>query len=258
MSDPDKISFWVEGRPFDGRRGDSLIDALRSHGFSVPSLCHTKGLKPYGACRICLVEIDDKGHRKLTTACNTPLQDGLEVFLDTEKVNRNRKRVLELLLAMAPGSQELRSLAGNYGVEKSRLMTNDSSDNCILCGLCVRVCREGARASAISISGRGLNKTLNREPFDEFPADCIACGACAYVCPTDAISMEGPAVSRLKDKWGQVRPCRFSLMGLAPGSLCENDYQCKNCEVDQNMIDRAAGRHPVFLLLEQKITEVKK
>ncbi len=244
----DRVRFQVGERACTGHRGESLLDALGRAGFEVPSLCHLPGLSPYGACRLCLVEIEKGNRRSLITSCNYPVLDGIRVLLDTEKVQRHRRMVLELLLSMAPDSSRLRALARQYGVVETRLAGRTSADGCILCGLCVRVCREAVRAGALGMAGRGATKTLARRPFGEFPDDCIGCGACAFVCPTGAVSMEPEAVARLRARWGEERPCRYSLMGLAPGSVCENDYQCRRCEVDQGMVDRAGGRHPAFLL----------
>ena len=234
----------------EARAGESLLDALREHGFEVPSLCHLKGLSPYGACRLCLVEVQQGKKRRLTTSCNFPVMEGIAVHLDTERVSKNRRMVIELLSSMAPKSQRLSDLARTYGVSTTRLDPRQNADDCILCGLCTRVCSQGARAEALALAGRGRGKHLAREPFDEFPESCIGCGACAWVCPTGAISMEDRAVARMKDRWGAQRPCRYALMGLAPGSVCENNYDCARCEVDQSMVARAGGRHPIMLMLE--------
>lgn len=244
------IRFQVDGRSCSGRRGESLLDALRRNGFEVPSLCHLPGLPPAGACRLCLVEVIRGGRRKLTTSCNYPLIEGLEVELDSERVQRHRRMVLELLLGLAPRSDRLRRLAARYGVEHSRFVRPSDPPDCILCGLCARICRRGARAEALAVAGRGRNKRLAARPFGDFPESCIGCGACAWVCPTGAIEMESEAVARLRSRWGHSRPCRYALLGLLPGTVCENDYDCSRCEVDQRLVDAAGGRHPVTLLLD--------
>jgi len=249
MTPAPAVSFVAQGKPCRGAAGASLLDALRREGFEVPSLCHLKGLTPYGACRVCLVEVQRGRKRLLTTSCNFPLQDGLEVLLDTERVRERRRVVLELLLAMAPGAEAVRALAAQDGVTATRLAARSPASDCILCGLCVRVCREGARAEALCLSARGEQKALGTRPFTEFPPECIGCGACAWVCPTGAVSMEKTAVARLKDRWGSARPCRYALLGLLPGSLCENDYRCASCEIDARLVDRAGGKHPVMLKL---------
>ncbi len=193
------------------------------------------------------MEIEENGRRKLCTSCDYPLRENISVYLDTEKVVRNRRMVFELLLSMAPDSLRIKSLASEYGVSSTNFRSGETTDNCILCGLCVRVCREVVGADALAFVERGGTRKIATRYFGEFPQSCIACGACSHICPTGAISMEEVAVARLKDRWGESRPCRYALMGLTPGARCENDYRCWQCEVDQKMIDRAGGLHPVFL-----------
>lgn len=246
-----RVTLTVDGQACEGRAGESLIEALRRAGHEVPSLCHLAGLSPYGACRLCLVEIIKGGKRRLTTSCNYTVFEGLQVELDSKRVQRSRRAVIGLLLTRAPDSPRLRALAERYGVMAKPLSPRRDPDGCILCGLCVRVCRQGARAEALALSGRGEKKGLARRPYGEFPEACIGCGACAYVCPTDAIAMEAEAVKRLRDRWGAQRPCRYALLSLTPGAVCEHDYHCAGCEVDQRLVDLAGGRHPVFLLLEE-------
>jgi bidirectional [NiFe] hydrogenase diaphorase subunit len=223
VSGSDPVTFEAQGRACRGTRGESLLDALRRCGFEVPSLCHHPGVKPYGACRLCLVEVQKGRRRKLATSCDYPLEEGLQVFLDTQKVVRHRRAVLELLLAMAPGAPRILRLAAEHGIEQTRMEAR-----------------------------RGQRRVLEDRAFGDFPQSCIGCGACAHVCPTGAISMEEIAVARLKERWGERRPCRYALMGLTPGAVCENDYECWRCEVDQRMVDRGRGRHPVFLKREEK------
>jgi predicted molibdopterin-dependent oxidoreductase YjgC len=252
-----EVRFLADGRELAGVRGESLLAALRRAGIQVPSLCFLEKLPAYGACRLCLVEIRRGKKTRLATSCDHPVLEGLEVRTDTEAVVRHRRVVLELLWARAPRVPAIQALAREHGVETGRFeprppAADEAEDRCILCGLCVRVCRVGARAEALALAGRGRGKRLGARPFGELPEACIGCGACAWVCPTGAICMEPEAVSRLRGRWGAERPCRYALLGLATGSVCENDYQCARCEVDQGMIDRAGGRHPIMLLLDRR------
>ncbi len=182
------VTYTVMGREFEAEHGASLLGELRKHGYEVPSLCYHEALSPYGACRLCLVEVKKGKRTKLTTSCNYPVQQGIEVFLDTDKVVRNRKMVLELLLAQSPKApRDLHRLADRYGVKDIRFDLNKDED-CILCGLCTRTCTEAVGADALTFSGRGDQKRLG-PPYTE-ASDCIGCGSCSRICPTGAIAMQ--------------------------------------------------------------------
>ena len=179
------VKYTVMGRGHEAERDANLLVELRKNGYEVPTLCHHAAFSPYGACRLCLVEVQKGKKRKLTTSCNYPVRDGIEVFLDTEKVIKNRKMVLELLLARAPrASSDLRNLAESHGLSGTRFPLNRGKA-CILCGLCVRTCSEGIGANALTFSGRGDQKVLS--PPYWAPDACIGCRSCANVCPTGAI-----------------------------------------------------------------------
>ena len=189
----------------EARTHSSLLRALLDAGFEVPHLCYHEALSDYGACRLCLVEVQ-KGSskpRKLTTACNYPVKDGIEVFLDTDKVRDNRKTVVALLASRCPTNPTLRSLAEDHDVDVTALPYDTEADSCILCGLCERVCREAVGVDAITFSGRGDRKML--EPPYGPPAEaCIGCSSCARICPTGHIRCED--TPRARQIWERVFP----------------------------------------------------
>jgi len=212
-----KVPFQVGGRTCAGSPGESLLEALRRYGYEVPSLCHHEAVSAYGACRLCLVEVGKAGRRRLTTSCNYPVQEGIEVFLDTGKVVRHRRTVLQLLLAMAPGAERVREIARDYGVADTPFK-KDGDNGCILCGLCNRVCREIVGADAIGFASRGLDRKMT-SPYDEENEACIGCGACVYVCPTRCIGMREEENIRRIDRWHRVLPmkaCRKCGRSFAP------------------------------------------
>ncbi len=210
MSHPkkgDKVTFKIEGRTYDGRYGDSLLEQLRKHGYEVPSLCYHEAVSPYGSCRLCLVEVKKGKKQKVTTSCNYPVQEGIEVFVNTEKVRRYRKVVLQLHLSKTPKSKAVRDLAAEYGVMETpyEVQEQDKDNDCVLCGLCSRVCDEIVHVSAISFTGRGQNKRM-QSPYDETAEACIGCGACVYVCPTDCIGLQESDGIRHIEKWHRDLP----------------------------------------------------
>jgi len=184
---PHSVTITVNGRPVDVAIGTTVLEAAREIGVAIPTLCQYAGVSPYGACRVCLVEIETPRGPRLVASCSHPVEDGLVVSTETEGIREARQTILELLLAQAPDSPELVEFAGEFGVETTPFATAEAG-RCIMCGLCVRVCDETMGRSAISIFGRGAGRKVTT-PFDE-PTDlCQACGACAIVCPTGAIDL---------------------------------------------------------------------
>ena len=199
------VKFKIGGKEYEGKYGEGLLDTVRFYGYEVPSLCHHEAVTSYGACRLCLVEVVDKrGRRKITTSCNFPVQAGIDVLLDTPDVRRHRAVVLDLLLAMAPGNPELLELAREHGV-KTRLDGVDDHGDCILCGLCERVCREVVGADAIAMTQRGTDKSMDT-PYSAENEACIACGACVWVCPTKCIGLEEKDGKRTIVRWKRTVP----------------------------------------------------
>lgn len=179
----------INGRRVSVRRGTTLLAAIHEAGFDVPTLCHHDVLEPYGACRLCLVEIFRPGRKtgRVVTSCSYPAEAGLVVETDTPAVVETRREVLDLLLARTPNAPRVRELAAAYGVHRSSYPPDQNRDNCILCGLCVRICAK-LGFNAISAAGRGPEREI-RSPLGQPPMDCVGCGSCARICPTDNIPM---------------------------------------------------------------------
>lgn len=170
----------INGVPVTVETGTTLLEAARFLGFPIPTLCHMEGLKPYGACRLCVVEIVKPQRSSLVTSCTYPAEEGLSVRTATARVVEARKMVLELLLASCPQSKTIQDLASAHGVRRQRF--KQEYEDCILCGRCVHICEEQMMAKAIGFRGRGGSRSIGT-PFDLTSETCRQCGACIYVCP---------------------------------------------------------------------------
>ena len=160
--------------------GTTILEAARFMGFPIPTLCYMEGLSPYGACRICVVEIGVGDKAKLVSSCTYPVEEGLVVRTASSRVIRTRKMILELMLASCPQSKTIQDLASAHGIRQQRF--KQEHEDCILCGLCVRMCEEQMMAKAIGFQGRGQNRAIGT-PFDIRSEVCRLCGGCIYVCP---------------------------------------------------------------------------
>jgi len=183
------ITLKIDGKDVIAKEGMTVLEAARSAGIDIPTLCYHEALEPYGGCRLCTVEIISRGRSRLVTSCTYPVEDGLEVKTRTARVIAARKMLIELLLARAPGAEVIQDLAQEYGVEKTRFKMEKPEELCILCGLCTRFCEEVVGASAITFTNRGIDLEVTVLPEISSEA-CIGCGACAKVCPTGLITCE--------------------------------------------------------------------
>lgn len=179
----------IDGISIEVETESTILDAAHKAGVWIPTLCHHPAVTNVAACRICMVEIDRGDWRQLVTACNYPIRRDTDVYVNSEKAVRARQGVMELLLARAPESKELKELAARMDVKDTPYPTvTESQRNCILCGLCIRVCEEAIGQSAIGFAGRGAERVV-ATPFRMASEDCIACGACAAVCPVGTIQI---------------------------------------------------------------------
>ncbi len=174
------IKLTINGLEVSVEEGTTLLEAARFLGFPIPTLCHMEGLSPYGACRLCVVEIGEGPRSKLVSSCTYPAQEGLKVRTASSRVMRARKMILELLLASCPQSKVVQDLAAQYEIRRQRF--KQEYEDCIMCGLCVRMCEEQMMAKAIGFRGRGENRSVGT-PFDIKSEQCRLCGGCIYVCP---------------------------------------------------------------------------
>ena len=186
-SSSDRVRITLDGRAAEVARGATILEAAREMGVAIPTLCSYRGLSPYGACRVCVVEIDTPGGPRQVASCSHPVEGNLVVRTDTDGVRESRRTVLELLLAQAPDSPKLAEFAAGLGI-RSTPFEAAAEGKCVLCGLCVSVCGGLMGRGAISLFGRGGRRAV-ATAFGEPTDQCQACGACAFVCPTGAIDL---------------------------------------------------------------------
>jgi heterodisulfide reductase subunit A len=202
------ITLTIDDKKVEVEEGSTILQAAEKLDIKIPTLCHHKSLKPYGACRVCLVEVGSEGRSFwLQTSCTYEAADGQIVHTNSERVQNTRKIVLELMLARCPDTPAIVELAKEYGVEETRFPKKN--DDCILCGLCTRICEERMGVGAVSFANRGSHRKVG-VPYDKLSPICIACGACQVVCPTDCIDLADVQENK-------VRPIPSDYdMGMAP------------------------------------------
>ena len=221
---------FINGKAYEMREGETVLTFLKRHlgEKHVPTLCDAPNLEPFGACRVCSVEVARQGNGtpKTVASCHTPIEEGLMIYPDSESVQKLRRNIVELVLTDHPldcltcevnGNCELQDVAAQVGIRKVRYpegkthldrskdlshpyMTSDLS-KCIMCYRCVRACDEVQGQLVLSVVGRGYDSKIIKG-MDEsfFDSDCVSCGACAQACPTSAISDIYESKSVVADK----------------------------------------------------------
>ncbi len=174
-----EIFLQIDGKEITAKEGMTILEAARSAGISIPTLCYHEKLESFGGCRICLVEVE--GRTDLVASCVFPVAENLKVQTRSEKIDRVRKTILELLLAHAPHSPQLQELAEEYGADQDRFEKDPSF--CIHCGLCVRYCAEVKKKNAVGFIDRGIRKEISFIPEIALK-ECNICKECFPLCPT--------------------------------------------------------------------------
>jgi bidirectional [NiFe] hydrogenase diaphorase subunit len=217
---PDKISVRIDGEYVAAQQGQTILEVARASGKYIPTLCWLESLTPVGACRLCIVEVS--GVNRLLPACTTPVQDGMSVTTNSEKLKQYRRIALEFLFSernhvcsvcVSNNHCELQNMAQRLGVTGVRYpyayprlpvdMSHDrfvlDQNRCILCTRCVRVCAQVEGAHVWDVSARGIHSMVVCDMNRPWGAskNCTNCGKCVQVCPTGALAEKGFAVEEM-------------------------------------------------------------
>ena len=236
------INLTINGLGVAVEQGATLLEAAQFLGMPIPTLCHMDGLSPYGACRLCVVEIGEGERAKLVTACTYPAAEGLKVRTASARVVRARRMVIELLLASCPQSKTIQDLASAYGVRQQRF--RQEHEDCILCGRCVRMCKEQMAAGAIGFRHRGRKRDIGT-PFDAKSEVCRLCGACMYVCPACQLRCTFTETAPDKAVCGacaNLAPPCIDKPGAAFDDMMCYMTPCAACEIESKPVTARSDR----------------
>ncbi len=180
------IAFQMNGKEVQGEEGWTILETARNSGIDIPTLCFHGAVEPSGACRLCMVEVDDGRRRRIVASCLYPIRPGIKVDTESGRVRNVRRWILQMLVDEHPGSEKIKSLARAHGIRESRFRSDDFENTCILCGLCVQGCEHLGGAAAIAFRNRGVKKQVTTA-FDLPSPECVGCGICLYLCPTESM-----------------------------------------------------------------------
>lgn len=194
------VTIAIDGRKVKAKENSTILENTQELNIDIPTLCFHKDLSSFGACRLCMVEVNTNGKWQLATSCNTPVEDGMEIRTDSDRVQESRRLTAELLYYKYPTTEAVREVARKLGVQTPE--EKGEGHDCILCGLCVRTCREIVGVSALTFQDRGRGRDIDEPKIEFNPNACIGCGSCAYVCPTGYVQMESAGDKRII--WNKV------------------------------------------------------
>ena len=233
------IEVEIDGLPATVRAGSTVMRAARESGVDVPKLCATDSLKPFGSCRLCVVEIE--GHKGYPASCTTLVEPGMQIRTQTDALARLRRNVMELYISDHPldcltcsanGDCELQDMAGAVGLREVRYGMQGANhldaaidesnpyfafdpSKCIVCSRCVRACDEVQGTFALTIEGRGFDSKVSASVNEQFiDSECVSCGACVQACPT-ATLMDKTIIEHGQPDHSVLTTCAYCGVGCS-------------------------------------------
>jgi NADH dehydrogenase/NADH:ubiquinone oxidoreductase subunit G len=239
----------INGKSYSAEKGEYVLELCRRNQIMIPTLCHHESLSGLGACRLCIVEVNEGSGNRIVVSCVYPLSKDCEIFTESEKIKGIRRTILSMLKVSAPEGDKLASLCNMYGVEDDGRFPSSKTEKgsckikrinaaCVLCGLCVEACAK-LGTGAISTVGRGTEKNIST-PYDEPSADCIGCKSCAVVCPTAAIMCTEKNGIRII--WGKTfELVNCEICGRTFATKEELEYSTKLSSTDESVSEPAGN-----------------
>lgn len=232
----------IDGKECTCEKGEFLLTVARRNGILIPTLCHHDSQEEdMGACRLCIVEVNDRGRKSVVVSCVYPVNGEIEVETNSDRIVRERRMILELLAKRAPESSVIKEMCSFYEVPEIERFVKVDGEKCIVCGLCARAC-SSLSVGAISSVNRGITKMIST-PYGDPSSVCIGCGACAKVCPTDAIEVKEDYYTRTIwgktfdlvhcTRCGAVIGTREQIEEAARRSGNEPETLCDNCRKER-------------------------
>jgi len=216
----------IDGATLRTPKGQSVLDVALEYGICIPHLCHLPNHTDMGACRLCIVEHVKNGRSTVTTSCTLEAKEGMVIRSNTDRIRALRMNIAELLVAEAPNSKAVQDVAVRCGVKQVRYPFRNK--DCVLCGRCVRVCRELWGANALGFIGRGMKRRVDF-PFGVRPDSCKVCNSCIDVCPMTITPCAGPMLPGREYLCGQCES-QLSMNATVPDTcvLCDlgKGFQC--------------------------------